>query len=513
MNTLDRPWNLLSQSLTENADRTAARFGDTPHTYRELDGASAALADGLSSTFAVGDRIALLVGNRFEYLVADVAIMRAGLVKVPLNPMLPVQDIIHILEHSGARMVLVSSMLSVVTPTLVAKIESACPAVEVVDVDSPRYAELRSKAVVTERPVAAADPAAIYYTGGTTGLPKGVVHSQSSVATNLIAHVLESEIRRDEVMVLSTALSHSAGAFAAAGLTRGATLVVLEKFTPELFCAAAARFAARWAMVVPTMLYRLLDHLQSSGTPAPALDTFVYGSAPITPSRLKQAIDLFGPVFIQLFGQTECPNWGTTLTKDDHRNAADRPILLESAGRRSAMAGVRVVDDNGNPLPAGQIGEICLTAPYTLARYHDNPEATAATLVDGWVHTRDVGYLDDHGYLFLKDRTSDMIISGGYNVYSSEVEAVIAALPGVVQVTVIGIPDADWGESVCAIVVHDRAGAVGEDEFRETCRAALGGYKSPKVVRFVDQIPMTPFGKADKKALRAPFWADRNRAI
>lgn len=513
MAMLDRPWNLLHHSLTENRHRMAARFGDTTHTYAELSDASGALATGLAANCAVGDRVALLLGNRFEYLVADIAIMRAGLVKVPLNPMLPARDIVHILTHSGVRTMLVSASLSAVDTGLLSEIEAQCPDVVVIDVDSADYSQLTEVSGNAEREVGPGDPAAIYYTGGTTGKPKGVIHSQSSVANNLIAHVLESDIRRDETMLLSTALSHSAGAFAAAGLTRGATLIVLDKFTPEQFCQAAAQYGARWAMVVPTMLYRLLDHIEKSGTPTPTLDTFVYGSAPITPSRLKQAIDVFGPVFIQLFGQTECPNWGTTLTKADHANAADNPTLLESAGRSSAMAGVKIVDENGDRLPIGQIGEICLSAPYVLSGYHDNPEATAATLVRGWVHTRDVGYLDENGYLYLKDRTSDMIISGGYNVYSSEVEAVISTLPGVRQVSVIGVPDPDWGEAVCAIVVHDEGDRLDPAEFRDECRAALGGYKSPKTVRFVDEIPMTPFGKADKKALRAPFWADQNREI
>ncbi|GAB92972.1 AMP-binding protein [Gordonia rhizosphera] len=514
MTILDRPWNLLRPGLTENSQRVAARFGSDTYTYRALDDASAALAAGLSAELAVGDRVALLLGNRFEYLAADLAIMRAGLVKVPLNPMLPARDIVHILGHSGSRILLVSSALTAVDEDLLTEVATQCPDLQVIDVDTERYAELVTPSrSAAEREVGPGDAAAIYYTGGTTGKPKGVVHSQSSIATNLLAHILEPEIRRDEIMLLSTALSHSAGAFAAAGLARGATLVILDKFAPEEFCSAAATFDVSWAMVVPTMLYRLLDHIEQHQVDAPALDTFVYGSAPITPSRLKEAIDVFGPIFIQLFGQTECPNWGTTLTKGDHRSAADQPTLLESAGRRSTMAEVRVIDDQGQPLPSGQVGEICLRAPYALIEYHNNPEATAATIVDGWVHTRDVGYLDDNGYLFLKDRTSDMIISGGYNVYSSEVESVIATLPGVRQVAVIGIPDPDWGEAVCAVVVHDQADKLTEDQFRGICRDALGGYKSPKSVRFVQDIPMTPFGKADKKALRAPFWAAESRAI
>jgi fatty-acyl-CoA synthase len=275
----------------------------------------------------------------------------------------------------------------------------------------------------------------------------------------------------------------------------------------------AADRGARWTMMVPTMLYRLLDHLAATGEQPPQFETVVYGSAPVAPSRLLEAMDVFGPVLIQLFGQTECPNWGTTLTKRDHAAARSDEALLSSAGRRSVMAAVRIVGDDGQTLPTGQIGEVCLAAPYTMAGYHDNPEATQATLVDGWVHTRDVGLLDERGYLFLKDRTSDMIITGGYNVYSSEVEAVVAAVPGVSQVAVIGIPDADWGESVCAIVVAEPGAQLDTARIREVCRPALGAYKTPKTVHLVQEIPLTPFGKADKKRLRAPFWADQERSI
>lgn len=512
MNPLDRPWNLLAESLHEHPGEVAVHDG-TPRTYGELHRDAVALASGLARELAVGERVGLLVGNRYEYLVADLAILHAGLVKVPLNPALPTSDVVHVLRHSGARMLLVSRRLPVAGDVLLDALHAADLPLAVVDVDGAAYRGLLEAPRTPARPVGPHDSAVVYYTGGTTGLPKGVVHTQRSVATNLVAHVLEGEIRREEVLVLSTALSHSAGVFAAAALARGATVVVLDAFSPQRVCAALAEHDARWTLMVPTMLYRLLDHLTGTGAPAPRLDTLVYGSAPVTPHRLRQAIDLLGPVLIQLYGQTECPNWGTRLSKADHAAAAARPGLLGSAGRRSTMAAVRVVDDEGRPQPPGTVGEVCLAAPYVMAGYHRDPDATALTLVDGWVRTRDVGHLDGEGYLFLKDRLSDVIISGGYNVYSSDVETVIARLPGVRQVAVIGIPDDGWGEAVCALVVPDPAADLTEAGLRSACRAELGGYRAPKVVTFVDDIPVTPFGKADKKALRAPYWSGLPRPI
>lgn len=511
MNPLDRPWHLVAESAREQPGKVAVRSGDVVRTYGDLLADATALASGLAARCDPGERVGLLLGNRYEYLVADLAILRAGLVKVPVNPVLPAADVEHVLRHSEARILLAASTR--VGPALLDRLRAAVPGLAIVDVDTPAYRDLVAGPVTDPRPAGPDDPAVIYYTGGTTGRPKGVVHTQRSVAVNLVAHILEGEIRREEVLLLSTALSHSAGVFAAAALARGATVVVLDRFDPAAVRAALAEHGARWTMMVPTMLARFLDHLAATGAPVPELDTLVYGSAPITPARLRQAIATFGPVLIQLYGQTECPNWGTTLTKADHAAATRRPDLLSSAGRRSTMTGVRVVGEDGTALPPGAAGEVCLAAPYVLAGYHRDPEATAATLVHGWVRTRDVGYLDGEGYLFLLDRTSDMIISGGYNVYSSEVEAVVAALPGVRQVAVIGIPDDDWGEAVCALVVPDPAATPTEEGLRAACRESLGGYRTPKVVRFVPEIPTTPFGKPDKKALREPFWAGRARAI
>lgn len=507
---LDRPWNLLAESLDEDPGRVAVHCAGTAHTYGELRRDVAAMAAGLAERLAVGERVGLLVGNRYAYLVADLAILRAGLVKVSLNPALPAADIVHVLRHAQVRLLLVSRRLPVVDGGPIGGLTDPV----VLDVDGAEYRELLDTPPTAPRPVGPGDPAVIYYTGGTTGRPKGVVHTQRSVATNLVAHVLDGEIRREEVLVLSTALSHSAGVFATAALTRGATLVVLDGFDPARLCAAFAEHGARWTSMVPTMLYRLLDHLAATGAAPPALDTLVYGSAPITPRRLREAVTVFGPVLVQLYGQTECPNWGTKLTKADHAAALERPALLGSAGRRAATAAVRVVDGEGRAVPPGTVGEVCLAAPYLMSGYHHDPAATAAAFTaDGWLRTRDIGQVDGQGYLFLKDRLADMIISGGYNVYSAEVEAVVAAQPGVRQVAVIGIPDDDWGEAVCALVVPDPAAGLTEEGLRAACRAALGGYRAPKVVAFVDDIPVTPFGKADKKALRAPWWAGAERSI
>lgn len=274
------------------------------------------------------------------------------------------------------------------------------------------------------------------------------------------------------------------------------------------------RHSITWTFLVPTMIYRVLDTLAArpSGTRAggTTLRTIVYGAAPISPARLDEALRLFGPVFVQLYGQTECPNWGTRLSKPDHDPA--RSHLLTSCGQPSIMADVKIVADDGNELPANEIGEICLRSPYTLERYLDDVAATRAKFLGNWIRTGDIGLMDDDGYVYLKDRKNDMIITGGMNVYGREVEDVLSAHPDVAAVAVIGIPHPDWGEAVHAVVVATGTGLTAQRLLAWT-KPQLSAYAAPKSIEFVDSLPETPFGKIDKKALRATHWADATRAI
>lgn len=511
------PWALFSKSLEDHAEGVALVSGDREVTYDLLSRAVVGLSARLQAIAPPQSGVAVLLGMLPEFVAADLAILRSDLVKVPLNPMLSGTEMAYIVEHSGATVLLTSSALDPASVAKAQEIAAALPAVRVLEVSIDELVDALASGTLSAAdgdvvPARPEDRAAIYYTGGTTGKPKGVIHSRAGVAATVVAHVIEAEVTSSDVLLLSTALSHSAGAFAAAAVARGARCVLLTRFTPETFSAVGSEAGATFAMVVPTMLYRLLD-FHAAGGVLPPLRTLVYGSAPVTPSRLREAIEAFGPILIQLFGQTECPNWGTVLTKADHAAGLADETLLASCGRRSLLADVKVIDDEGRPLGAGATGEICLTAPFVMTGYLDNPEATADTLVDGWVHTRDIGEWDDRGYLFIKDRKADMIITGGYNVYSSEVEAELQKLDGVAQVAVIGVPDPDWGEAVCAVVVPRPGASLTPEGVIAESRTLLGSYKRVKQVVLVEEMPLTPFGKADKKALRAPYWADQTRAV
>jgi fatty-acyl-CoA synthase/long-chain acyl-CoA synthetase len=259
------------------------------------------------------------------------------------------------------------------------------------------------------------------------------------------------------------------------------------------------------------MIYRLLDELAIRPRDTASLRTIVYGAAPITARRLRQGLDALGPVFLQIYGQTEAPNFLTTLAKRDHL----RPELHGSCGQPVLLADIAIRRPDGALALPGEAGEVVARSPYTLERYHDDPERTAEAYDGAWLRTGDLGYLDEAGYLFLVDRAKDMIISGGMNVYSSEVENAVQEHPGVRQVVVIGVPHDDWGEAVHAVVVP--AGGAGppltEAQLIAHCRDRLARYKVPKSVEFVDAVPVTAYGKPDKKALRARHWAGQERAV
>ncbi|UKA49727.1 AMP-binding protein [Arthrobacter sp. FW305-123] len=511
MHALEDPWILYAKSLVDNAGQPAIVAGEEEITYNRLHSGAVALSQKLNENAAPQSSISVLLGMLPEFVAADLAILRSNMVKVPLNPMLSATEMSYIIEHSESTVLLTSSALDASYVDKVEAIKGECPDLTIIDVD---LATLTTDQPldISGQPARSTDRAAIYYTGGTTGRPKGVVHSRASVAVNIIAHVLEAEVTASDTLLLSTSLSHSAGAFAGAAIARGAKTVLLDKFSPQSFSDTGTRHAATFAMVVPTMLYRLLD-FHAAGGQLPTLKTLVYGSAPVTPSRLKEAIDVFGPILIQLFGQTECPNWGTVLSKKDHALGLQEPAILSSCGKRSLFSDVKVIDEDGHQLGPDKTGEICLSAPFNMDEYLKNPDATTDTKIDGWIHTRDIGQWDERGYLYIKDRKADMIITGGYNVYCSEVEAEIQKIPGVAQVAVIGVPDEDWGEAVCAVVVPAPNSHITEADILSQARDLLGSYKRPKTIQIVDAMPLTPFGKADKKALRAPFWAGRERAI
>jgi fatty-acyl-CoA synthase len=402
---------------------------------------------------------------------------------VPLNAKLGAEDQEYILADSGARAVVHDAAYAERLTTFASGLEFklSVDAGAVLD-GGQDFAALAAAQPdgAGAPPVAPADLFGIYYTGGTTGQPKGVAHSHRTFTSALISELLELGLGERDVFAHVAPLTHASGGFVLPVWMRGGSNVVLGGFDPAKLLETIEREKVTATLLVPTMLYVLLDHPAMSGADVSSLQTVVYGAAPMGQERLLQGLDRFGPVFAQLYGQTEAPNQLTVLRKDDH---------------------------DGEP------GEIIARGPHIMLGYWNRPEETAASLRDGWLCTGDVARADERGFLYIVDRKKDMIISGGFNVYPKDVEAALFAHPAVRDACVIGVPDDKWGEAVKAVVVVDPSVPVDAAELQKWVKERKGAVNSPKSVDFVDAIPLTAVGKHDKPTLRAQYWGGRTRAV
>ena len=355
-------------------------------------------------------------------------------------------------------------------------------------------------------------------TGGTTGAPKGVMNTHRSTQT-FCAHFMIGcpyPAGVKPVNLAAAPITHTAGLLALPCTARGGTVVVLTKPDPAQLLGAIQKYRVTELFLPPTVIYRLLD-IPDLRTKADfsSLEYFLYGAAPMSVEKLKLAIDVFGPVMMGGYGQTEAPTSISFLTPGEHFVSGELAPdeRLASVGRPNPLVRVEIMNGLDEILGPGETGEICVRGDLVMKGYYKAPEQTAATIVDGWLHTGDIGHLDSDGYLHITDRKKDMIISGGFNVYPSEVEQVIWSHPAVQDCAVIGVPDAQWGEAVKAVVELNAGQRVSADELIALCKDRLGSVKAPKTVEFVDSLPRSPVGKVLKKDLRATYWQGVDRKI
>jgi fatty-acyl-CoA synthase len=297
-------------------------------------------------------------------------------------------------------------------------------------------------------------------------------------------------------------------------LLSGGAFYVMESFTPDGFYDLVSEHRITATLIVPVMLYALQGHPRYETADMSSMETIFYGASPMSPAKLAQAIRHWGPIFFQFFGQTEAPMVITHLKKGEHD--PDRSDRLASCGRPVPWMHVALLDTDNQPVAPGESGEICTRGPLVMNGYKDLPEETAEALSGDWLHTGDVGRFDDEGYLYIVDRTKDMVITGGFNVFPREVEGVISTHPAVSMVMVIGVPDDRWGEAVKAVVVLRSGHAPSDDltrELQQLVKDAKGPQQSPKSIDYVEALPLTPVGKPDKKAVRARYWTDVERAV
>ena len=362
------------------------------------------------------------------------------------------------------------------------------------------------------------DTVALMATGGTTGNPKGVMNTHRSLQTFCAHYTISCAYKAGEriVNLVAAPMTHTAGILSLPATARGGLVVVVTKPDPALMLAAIPKHKVTEFFLPPTVIYRLLDIPDlKTKVDFSSLKYFMYGAAPMSVEKLKQAIEVIGPVMMGGYGQTEAPASISYLPPDEHfkdgKLAGDE--RLSSVGRPNPLIRVGIMNDANELLAQGDTGEICVKGDLVMKGYYKEPNKTAETIINGWLHTGDVGHIDMEGYLHITDRKKDMIISGGFNVYPSEVEQVIWSHPAVQDCAVIGVPDEKWGEAVKAVVELNKGQNATVEEIISLCKDKLGSVKAPESVDFVDALPRSPVGKVLKKDLRAQYWQSSTRKI
>ena len=482
---------------------------DVTRTWAQLHDRCSRLAQALvAAGVRPGDRVAHLGLNGAEALELLLASGMAGAVHTGVSWRLSPRETEAVLAHAGVSVLVVAPEQAEVAEAL----RSTLPALERVVVTGDSYEEWLAAPPADDPMVAVSgdDLALMMYTSGTTGLPKGVTFTHRGFrATAMMEGPTGTDVSSTALVAMP--LFHSAGlSFAVMALGAGAHIVVAREAKPSHLLDLLERWRVTVTMLVPAVLRTVVAEPGLDRRDLSALRTIVYAASPVSPELLSRCLDLLDVRMIQNYGLTETQS-ATVLSPEDHLDRA-RPHLLESAGREAPGARVQVRGADGALLPDGEVGEVWVHTPAAMAGYWDDPEQTRQTVDDaGWIRTGDAGCLRD-GYLYLRDRIKDMIVSGGMNVYPVEVENVLHEHPAVRDVAVIGVPSERWGETVLAVVVTD-VPAPSVEELVAHCRDRLAAYKCPTLVEVVTELPRNPSGKVLKRVLREPYWAGRDRRI
>ncbi len=479
-------------------DQPAIALGGTTYaTYRQWAARSRGLAGNLQNLCGPEDRVAIAMTNRPEFLEALFAIWHAGLVAVPMNAKLHSEEFGYIIANTEASLVLASPD----------RADDVAAHGRTIATDSAEWRRLLTGDGIDVVPRRPDDLAWLFYTSGTTGRPKGAMLTHGIMMAQTLAYFAEIEpVRPGDCVLHAAPMSHGSGCYGLPFVAMGAKTVIPESggFDPDEIAALLPTHGNISFFAAPTMVSRLIDHPGFAAADHRGLRTIIYGGAPMHFETLIRGLDLLGPKFAQIYGQGEVPMTITALSKDIHADTS-RPRwreIMGSVGLPRANVEVRVAADDDGALPTGEIGEVLVRGQVVMTGYWRNPDATAETLRGGWLHTGDMGAFDDEGFLTLKDRSKDLIISGGSNIYPREVEEVLLRHPGVFEVSVIGRPHADWGEEVVACVVPRPAHKVAVEELDTLCLSAIARFKRPHGYVFLDTLPKNNYGKVLKTELR-----------
>ncbi|MBV7378039.1 class I adenylate-forming enzyme family protein [Maritimibacter dapengensis] len=484
--------------------RAASRAGDDPalfYGHRQVASYGAFFREASSVAGALreqgiepGDRVALFMKNVPDYLIVLYGIWICGAAAVPINAKLHAREAAFIVEASGAKMVFVTD------DSLSVAVDVTC-----VDVADEAFAAIKSGASLAIEDRAPEDLAWLFYTSGTTGQPKGVRITHGMLLSMSLAYLCDvDDVAKEDAAFYMAPMSHGAGLYALVHVLRGARHICPASGgfdAGELLDAARGQGPLSMFMA-PTMVRRITDAARAAGDRADGIKTIVYGGGPMYVADIVEAVDWFGPKFVQIYGQGECPMSITALSREDvaDRSHPNWKTRLASVGCAQSVVEVAIGDADGNPLAPGAVGEIMVRGHTVMPGYWQNEAATAKTIRDGWLMTGDMGLLDGDGYLTLRDRSKDVIISGGTNIYPREVEEALLTLEGVREVSVLGRPDPEWGEDVVAFVVADTG--VDVPKLDAHCLAQIARFKRPKAYIFTDDLPKNNYGKVLKTELR-----------
>ena len=500
--------DVLANALNNGSDRPLLRLLDgTTQTVREIRDETSRFMQALESIGVTkGSRVSLIAPNQPECLHVTHALSLLAALYVPMHPLAALPDHLNVIRDADVQVLIFEASRF---EGRAAEIAKEVPGIKLLSIGYSEIAEDIQKLGNTFEPKRLVAPPAkdgdiirLGYSGGTTGKPKAIPSIERvGMLTGLYMQAIWEWPETPNILSCAP-LTHAGGAMFMPALLRGGTFLVLPGFDALQVLETIQNERINCMMLVPTMIYALLDHPQFDEFDLSSLETVFYGASAMNPVRLKEAIERVGPVFAQFYGQAEAPMVLTYFRKADHDVSDMR--RLASCGQPSPYVRLELHDSEGNPVPDGEPGEIVVQGPLVMDGYRD-PDLTAEAFKGGWLHTGDVAIRDPDGFLRIVDRTKDMIVSGGFNIYPRDIENIIAEHPAVAEVAVIGVPDERWGEAVKAVVVLKPGEAATADDLAGPVAARKGSYQAPKSVDFVEAIPQTPVGKPDKKALRAKY--------
>ncbi|WP_280482015.1 long-chain-fatty-acid--CoA ligase [Nocardia cyriacigeorgica] len=508
----------LHRALQQRPGDIATICGDRVRTVAESADRVARFAGALHALGVQrGERVGILALNSDRYHEYYLAVPWLGAVANPVNIRWSVAEIVYSLQDSDTTVLLVDDAFAPMIAPIRAAFDGLRTIIFIGDGQTP------PDALDYEELIAGHDPVpdtrtggdtllGIFYTGGTTGHPKGVMLSHDNLVTSALGSLSTGHVLSRGGRLLHAAPMFHLADFAlwTCGNLADATHVFVPAFTPAGVLEAIAGHRITDALLVPTMIQMLVDDPAAAAHDLSSMRNLIYGASPISEAVLERAMAAFpGAGFTQAYGMTELSPIATLLSPADHL----RPELRRSAGRAAPHVEVRIVDETGAEVPRGAVGEVVVRGDNVMLGYWNKPDATADAIRDGWMHTGDGGRMDEQGYVFIVDRIKDMIITGGENVYSVEVENAVAAHPSVAACAVIGVPDDQWGERVHAVIVRQPGAELDENAVREHCKSLIANYKIPRSVAFVDALPVSGAGKILKRELRKEFWSESAAAV